>query len=203
MKTNLIILLFFMFVNASFSQAIEEIQTAFAESYTYENKGEYTKAVNKIKAVYKEDSYEINLRLGWLTYMSGLFNESIAYYEKAIKLMPVSIEARFGVVLPASSMGNWDRVIKAYNKILEIDSENSTANYRMGMIYYGREEYNKSIKYFEKNVNSYPFTYDSLIMYAWCHLKLGKLREAKVLFNKVLMLSPDNESALEGLKLIK
>jgi len=40
-------------------------------------------------------------------------------------------------------------------------------------------------------------------MFAWTNLKLGKTREAQVLFNKVLMLSPDDKSALEGLSLIK
>jgi hypothetical protein len=40
-------------------------------------------------------------------------------------------------------------------------------------------------------------------MMAWTSLKMGKMREAKVLFNKVLLLSPDDESAIEGLSLIK
>ncbi|MEZ5148220.1 MAG: hypothetical protein R2759_14450 [Bacteroidales bacterium] len=54
----------------------------------------------------------------------------------------------------------------------------------------------------KKVVNLYPFDYDGLIMFAWTNLKLGKLREAKVLFNKVLMYKPDDSSALEGLSVI-
>jgi tetratricopeptide (TPR) repeat protein len=73
----------------------------------------------------------------------------------------------------------------------------------MGMIYYGKQEYAKAEKYFEKVVNLYPFDYDSNIMFAWTNLKLGRYREAQVLFNKVLMLRPDDQSALEGLGLIK
>ncbi len=187
----------------AYSQDYEKVQLAFKTSYTNETNGDYSKGVEELKKVYNEDSYEINLRLGWLTYLSGLFTESQAYYNKAITLMPYSIEARLGIVLPASSMGNWNIVIKAYDKILELDPSNSTANYRLGMIYYGKKDYEKSLKYFEKNVNHYPFTYDSLIMYAWCNYFVGKLREAKVLFNKVIMLSPDNASAIEGLALIK
>jgi len=38
---------------------------------------------------------------------------------------------------------------------------------------------------------------------AWTSFQQGKYREAKVLFNKVLMYSPDDKSALEGLSLIK
>ncbi len=35
------------------------------------------------------------------------------------------------------------------------------------------------------------------------NLKLGKFREAEVLFNKVLMNKPNDKSAIEGLGLIK
>jgi Flp pilus assembly protein TadD len=40
-------------------------------------------------------------------------------------------------------------------------------------------------------------------MFAWTNYKLGKYREAKLLFQKVLLLSPDDASAKEGLNLIK
>ena len=185
-----------------FSQNETE-QEAFKQSYLLETEGEYTKAINTIKAVYDEDSYEINLRLGWLTYLSGNFSESLPYYRKCIQLRPLSIEARMGIVLPLSLMGNWGQVENHYKHILEMDAENSWVNYRMGLIYYGREDYQAAIKYFENVVNHYPFDYDSIIMLAWTNFKLGKFREAKVLFNKALLIQPSDESALEGLGLIK
>ena len=79
---------------------------------------------------------------------------------------------------------------------------NTTANYKLGSIYYGNENYTDALKYFEKVVNLYPFDYSSLLMYAWTNLKLGKTREAKVLFNKVLMNKPGDESATDGLNAI-
>lgn len=190
-------------VSLAYAQDTESLQTAFKESYSLENNGEYVKGAEKIKAVYDGDSYEINLRLGWLTYLAGSFKESQAYYQKAMNLKPMAIEAIFGAVYPASTLGNWDQVITLYNKVLEIDPQNTYANYRLGYIYYGREDYQTALSYFEKVINLYPFDYDSLIILAWTNLKLGKLREAKILFNKVLLFSPDDESALEGLELIK
>jgi tetratricopeptide (TPR) repeat protein len=186
-----------------FSQDYKKIQDAFSGSYKLETSGSYTKAIDMLKTVYDEKSYEINLRLGWLNYMAGLFTESISYYQKAISLMPYSIEAKLGIVNPAAAAGNWEQVKTEYNEILKIDPQNTTANYRLGVIYYGKQDYNTAYKYFEKVVNLYPFGYDALIMFAWCNYKLGKLREAKVLFNKVLMYSPTDSSALEGLGLIK
>ncbi|MBK6345829.1 MAG: tetratricopeptide repeat protein [Bacteroidales bacterium] len=175
----------------------------FSTSYTYETSGEYSKATELLKKVYDESSYEINLRLGWLTYKAGLFSESAAYYNKAIALMPLSIEARLGYVMPASSAGNWDQVVTRYNEILKIDPNHYTVNYRMGLIYYGRKDYQSAFRYLEKIANMYPFDYDALIMLGWTEYQLGKLREAKVLFGKALLNRPGDASALEGISLIK
>jgi len=40
-------------------------------------------------------------------------------------------------------------------------------------------------------------------MLAWTNHMMGKSREAKVLFQKALLIRPDNASALEGLGLVK
>ncbi len=187
----------------TFTVNSQTLTDAFEKSYALEKSGEYSSAIEEIKKYYDETNYEINLRLGWLNYSAGMFTESIAYYSKAISIMPLSIEAQLGIVYPASSVGNWTQVISAYNKILEIDPKNYTANYRLGYINYYKKDYNKAFSYFQKNVNLYPFDYNNLLMYAWANFQLGKTREAKVLFNKVLLNKPNDASALEGLGLIK
>ncbi len=202
-KSFLISILALFITSFSFAQNYKEMQDAFSVSYEHETKAEYTKAIDALKKVYDEKSYEINLRLGWLSYMSGLFTESTAYYQKAMKLMPLSIEARLGYANPAAALGNWEQVKTQYTEILKIDPKNYTANYRQGSIFYGKKNYIAAVKYFETLTNLYPFDYDALIMYAWCNYFLQKTREAKVLFNKALMNQPDDESALEGLGLIK
>lgn len=185
------------------AQDYVKLSAAFSESYSKEKAGKYGDAVSAIKANYDPASYEINLRLGWLTYLQGQFTESLGFYNKAIELMPYAIEPRLGVVLPASSMGNWDIVISHYNKILSIDPNNTVTLYRMGLISYDRKDYKQAYQHFEKVVNLYPFDYQSMLMLAWTDYRLGKSREAKVLFIKVLLYSPGDTSALEGLSLLK
>lgn len=202
-KIILLLLLSDGFFSLVQSQELNDIKAAFEKSYLLEYSGEYQKAIDLLKTVYREDSYEVNLRLGWLEYMGGFFTESLAHYQKAIDLMPLSIEARLGYVYPASALGNWEQVKNQYKNILEIDSQNSLVNYRLGSFYYGNEDYTTALKYFELVVNHYPFDHDALLMYAWTNLKLGKLREAEVLFHKVIMNNPNDESAMEGLRVIK
>lgn len=182
---------------------IKTLQKAFKDSYTQEQSANYQGAIDVLKPYYAESSYELNLRLGWLTYMAGKLNESISYYEKAVKLMPYSIEAKLGLIYPLSAMKSWDAVIVQYNEILKITPGNTTANYQLGLIYYYREKYAEAKKYFEVFLNLYPFEYDAVIMSAWTYFKLGQFNEAKLLFNKALLLRPTDTSALEGLSYIK
>ncbi|HRS54147.1 MAG TPA: tetratricopeptide repeat protein [Bacteroidales bacterium] len=202
-KISLLIVAFTISINLSAQKTQEKLQEAFKNSYSYESRGDYVNAIKQIKNIYDDNSYDVNLRLGWLNYIAGNFTESISYYEKALKLMPMSEEARMGYVLPASALGNWDAVLNKYLEILKTNPYNTLVLYRVGLIYYGKEQYSQAYSYFEKVVNLYPFSYDGLLMFAWTNLKLGKNREAKALFNKVLLLSPDDTSAKEGLQSIK
>lgn len=191
--------IFYLSTNAQ-NQNLEE---AFLKSYTYESASNFAEAINIIKSVYNPKSYEINLRLGYLNYEAKKYTESAEYYTKAVDLMPFSVEAKMGLALPLSMINNWKRITELYADVLKIDPQNSTVLYRMGLISYTNKDYNSAYKYYEKLVNMYPFSYDGLLMYAWTNFQLGKYADAKILFNKVLLLSPSDKSAKEGLALIK
>jgi tetratricopeptide (TPR) repeat protein len=199
-----VIMLSLIITSTSISgQTFKETRDAFQQSYIQEATGETGRAINSLKAVYDEKSYEINLRLGWLSYQAGNFTESMAYYNRAIDLMPYAIEPRFGVVYPGAAMGNWSMVMAQYEKILEISPNNTMAMHRLGLILYGKEDYESARRYFEKVANLYPFDYDALTMLAWSHFKLNNFREAKVLFQKALLHTPGGTSAMEGLELLE
>jgi tetratricopeptide (TPR) repeat protein len=180
-----------------------ELQKAFKESYAFETKGLYGSAVDILKKVYDEKSYELNLRLGWLSYLNKQYDESVSYYQIAVNLLPYSIEAKLGIVYPYTAQQKWDKVAEQYTSVLSIDPQNTTANYGMGLSYYYKADYTNAYKYFEKVVNLFPFDYNSSLMFAWTNYQLGKTKEAELVFNKVLLLSPDDASALEGLGLLK
>ncbi|MEA2042601.1 MAG: tetratricopeptide repeat protein [Bacteroidota bacterium] len=203
MKKTILTTVAIFSILVAFSQSSTEIINSFKISYKLEKQGEYKKAADRLKTVYSDNSYEINLRIGWLLYNAGLFEESAAHYQKALNLKPYSEEAKFGLINPKSAQGKWTEVINLYKKILEINPKNTTANYRLGLIYYGSKNYIKAENYFENILNLYPFDYDALLMSAWNGYFLGKTKEAKVLFTKVLMNAPGDESATEGLELLK
>jgi len=202
-KVILLVITLVYLAGHAVGQDFTAISDAFKQSYSYEDESKYTEAAAELKKVYDANSYEINLRLGWLTYKAGSFIESTEYYQKAIDLKPFAVEPHLGFVMPAAAAGNYNQVEDQYTRILSVDPMNTKANYWLGVIYYNREQFDIALKYFEKVINLYPFDYDCTIMHAWTNYKLGNLREAKVLFQKALLISPGDTSALEGLGLIQ
>jgi len=200
---NKIILIYTVLVFGLNLKAQDALQTAFEKSYVQEKSGNYTGAISELKNVYHASDYETNLRLGYLHYMAGQQAESMNYYAKAMLIYPNAIEAKMGYVYPASILGKWDEVLKQYVDILKIDPVNSGINYKAGLIYYNRKNYPTAYKHFDMVVSHYPFDYDGLLMFAWTNLQLGKMNEAKIFFKRVLLLSPNDKSALEGLNLVK
>lgn len=195
-----VLLLSALFAEGQYSN---KVLKAFENSYVAEKDGNFKKSAAFLKETYLNDSYEFNLRLGWLAYKAGEYDESKTYYLKALVLLPYSEEAKFGLILPLAAKNKWNEVIRYYNMILENNPGNTVALYRLGLVYYERKEWEQAARCFQKVVDLYPFGYDGLLMLAWTNLQRGKSREAKMLFNKVILFSPGDKSGMEGLRLLK
>lgn len=204
LSKKILVLIIILGVGAAIrGQSNQQMIDAFSKSYIKETAGDFKGGVDELRTVYNKDNYEVNLRLGWLSYLAGMLDESQSYYQRAISLMPMAIEPKLGLIYPVSSMGNWTRVIGIYEDILKIDPMNSLANFRLGLVYYGRNEFVKAKPLFRKVVELYPFDYEGVHMLAWTNLKLGNTRDAKILFEKALLYKPTDKSSMEGLSLIK
>ena len=185
------------------AQSSTLMQKAFHNSYTSESNKNYASAISDIMPYYSDGSYELNVRLGWLHYLNKNYTASQNYYQKAIKLKPMAIEAKFGYVKPLSYLQNWDKVLEQYLDIIKIDPQNTQANYWLGVIYYNRKQYDAAIKYFKIVVELYPFDYDGNHMLGWSLLMAGRKTEAVGWFEKALLIKPDDASSLDGLNRAK
>jgi tetratricopeptide (TPR) repeat protein len=179
------------------------VLAAFSSSYEYEAVAKYDAAIASLNTVYSATSYEINMRMGWLNYLAAKQKEAVSFYQKAIVLMPAATEPKWAIINAYTIQENWVEIEKTYLAILKLDAKNATANYNLGLIYYYRKDYISAKKYFDVALNLYPFGYNNMLMSAWTNYFLGNKNDATVLFNKTLLYSPNDASALEGLSLIK
>lgn len=202
LRTAFTIVLAFLALNAT-AQTDAKIQSAFAESYKSELSGNYAVSVSEIMSVYQAENYNMNARLGWLLFLSKQYTQSVSYYDKAIRLKPYCLEARFGMIKSLNALESWDKVKEQYESILKIDDQNTTSLYWLGVLLYNRKDYDGASKNFEKIVNLYPMDYGSVIMLAWSKFYLGRTADSRIMFNQALLLSPNDASALSGLNLLK
>jgi len=197
------LILLFLCPGESLAQNQQQLRDAFSASITHEGNQKFSDAISVLKGVYSARSYEINLRLGWLHYLNGNYSESITYYKRSIEIMPVATEPLWGIINPYSAVEDWVNVERTYKSIIRLDPKNSKAHYYLGVIYYNRKNYTQAKKYFDVVLNLFPFDYGAMLMSAWNNFFLRNFANARVLFNKVLLHSPGDKSALEGLSLIK
>ncbi|UAM98808.1 hypothetical protein K8354_02985 [Polaribacter litorisediminis] len=202
-NTKTIIFLTILLLSVSLHAQNEQITDAFEQSYIHENAEQYDLAISDLQAVYLPSSYEINLRLGWLHYLADKTKASIEYYKKSAEILPAATEPLWAVITVYNKLENWVAIEKAYLSILKLDAKNTTANYQLGLIYYYRKDFIKAKKYFDVSLNLIPFNYNYLLMSGWTNYFLGNKNNASILFHKVLLYSPKDTSALEGLSLLK
>lgn len=193
-KKIVVLLVFCNFFFGLIAQSDNAVREAIKKSYDSEYQLKYQKAIEDLMGVYEPTSYELNLRIGWLNYKAGKYTESINYYKKAITKMPLSIEAKLGIVYPLGALEKWEQVVDNYLAIVKIDAFNATANYRLALIYYNRGDYGNSWKYLQKYINLYPFDYDGNSLAGWVKYSVGKKEEAYVFFKKALMVKPYDTS---------
>jgi len=203
LKRSLILVPMCLLVVNVHAQSNAVLQKAFHNSYTDELNKNYTAAINDISPYYTDNSYELNIRLGWLHYLNQNYNASKNYYQKAVTLKPSSIEAKFGFVKPLSFLQSWDKVLEQYMAILKIDPQNTQACYWAGIIYYNRKQYDVSIRLFKTVATLYPYDYDGNHMLGWSLLMDGKKDEAKGYFEKALLIKPGDDSSTDGLSKCK
>jgi tetratricopeptide (TPR) repeat protein len=174
--------------------ANDALINAFTESYKQEAAKDYDKAIKALKTAGAENLYEANVRMGWLYYSKKDYVQSSRAYQAALNLKPKSIDAALGYVNAEAGLQNWDNVFEAYKKILTNDPNNSTANYRIALMYFYRKDYVNAQVYLQHVLDLYPFDYDSMLLMAQTKAAAGKLTEAKTWYEKVLLYNPSDNA---------
>ncbi len=206
MKQVLSVLLIFTFSAGTFANGLsDEKLKIFKESVTEESIGNYANAIKLIQQLHSANKkdYLTNLRLGWLCYLDKKYDESIKYYEEAVRLSNRSLEAMLGLTYPYSAKNEWEKVEAIYKNIIDKDEHNYTANMNLGKIFFNKASYINAKSYFENVYENYPSDTDANLYLGWAYYYLGNKSNAKEYFTNTLIVDSDNSSAIEGLNLTR
>lgn len=178
----------------------------FNASLTFEGQSKYADALKEMEAIPTDSKkdYLILLRLGWLEYLNQKYDLSEKYYRQAFGASTEkSVEALLGLTLPLAARQDWTEVETTYEKILSKDPSNYTAHLRLGQMYMNRGDYPSAVIHLSNVLEHYPAAYEAVLSSAWNNFSLGKKDEARRLFERALMLSPNDTSAQRGLSSLK
>jgi urea transporter/Flp pilus assembly protein TadD len=175
---------------------------AIKRSLEFEAKLKYAEAIAAISEAYAAHpkNYTLNLRMGWLNYLSADHAKSARYYFKATEAAPRSIEAGLGYTLPLLAQGQYQDVESFARQILEGDPTNYLANLRLAFALRMQQKYDEAEKIVQPMLEAYPTNVLLLIERGMLDLAYNRKDAARAVFAEILMLEPDNAFAKEQLR---
>jgi len=191
---TVLIILFFI----SFSCNADD--SVWKRSHELEAKGEYEEAAALMKPwAASGDEYGL-LRYAYLKYKQGEYNDSIKYYEKAIKLNTKSLDAKLGITLPYIAQGRWRQVKIVTRQVLVKSDWNYSAHEHLMMAEEGDKKWHSLGRHSGKLTTIYPTDATTLTYHARAKARLGDTPVARAAYKKVLMRDPDHAEANEYLE---
>ncbi len=180
----------------------EQAALLFESSFSQESTGNLDRALSEVLNVLKlyPAHYIANYRAAWLYYLKGMYEESIAHYEKAVALAPDALEPRLALMLPLMAANKWEAAEALGAEILEQVPNNFLAGSRLAFIYYSQGKYKKAARMYETVWKNFPSEIEMILGLGWTYLKQGRQEEARSMFEKVLAIRRHNLSALSGLE---
>lgn len=186
---------------AAQSDAAEQFESSFA----HEARGDYAAALGGVRAILRAEpgNYTATLRAGWLHYLRTEYEESAAWYRKAVALAPSAIEPKLGLMLPLMAALRWKEAETAAVEVLKASPQNFLANSRLAFILFSQGRYTQAKSEYQKMIDLYPGDLDMQLGLAWTLQRMGDKKGAGEWFTKILRVRRTNTGALEGLELLK
>ncbi len=195
----IIVVVFILNINIAkcFELKFAKIKEAYLQSYNYEKMGNYKDAIRVLLSIYNSspNSYLINLRLGWLYYLSGKYANSIIFYQKSLKIMPESIEALLGMSLPLIAQKRFNEVETLMYEVIKNDFYNYFGNLRLAMALRYQQKLDQAEKIAKKMLRFYPTDINFLLELGIVERSKGNIQKARSIFKEVLLLDPLNRIA--------
>lgn len=174
-----------------------DIAGAYQRSFDHERTESYQDAIRALAPVYEAypNGYTVNLRMGWLFYLNGNYNNAVAHYDVAIAAAPAALEPKLGKMLPLLAQGRWSDVENVAYQVVSVDHYNYYGNLRLAVALRMQDKFEAAYQITLKMVGAYPTDLSYLVELAQVNHARDDTDEAARLFREILILDPENETA--------
>jgi tetratricopeptide (TPR) repeat protein len=171
----------------------DEVIIDFALGELYGEQGEITKAMEAYEKVLKEENeiagVNINQRIADLLSASGMFEEALVYYEKAID-EKLEINTLFGYAFTALQAGYNRTAIEKFIELKELDPEYHSLYLHLALAYEREEELENSLLTIQEGIKQDEFNKELFFFGGKIAIKLGKEEEGEKYFREAIALDP-------------
>ena len=181
-------------LNAAPALSDEEVRDAYHNSYRYEKSQDYADAIKAMAPVFTvyPQGYTVNLRLGWLHYLSGTYANARSHYQTAIKTAPAAIEAKLGYTLPLLAQERFEEAEAIAKEVIRVDASNYYANLRLAYALRMEKKYAAAEEVLNALLLLYPTDVKFLTELGLVKVAQSQSAAATHIFADVLTLDPEN-----------
>ena len=169
----------------------------FQLNYEGEAEGNFDAAIRALEPIVEANpNHEFAaLRMGWLEYLRGDYNESARSYHHALDLNESSLEARLGLLLPLLAQQRWREAAAEAQRVLEIAPWNYYAHVRLMVAEEGQRQWQTLARHAREVGARYPSDATILVYLARAEARQGNLDAALAAYEQVLERFPTHEEA--------
>lgn len=175
-------------------------QAAFSTSYTLEYERQYDRAAEVIQSLANSGHEFARLRLGWLAYLAGRYNDSVNHYNLALRANPNSIDGRLGLTLPLLAQKRWQEAATQTRQVLAISPWDYTAHARLLVCEEGLKQWAVLEAHARDLANTWGSDANALVYLARARVAQGNVAGAKQAYAQVLERIPQHAESLAYLK---
>ncbi len=178
-------------------QAQMDAEDPWRQSYVLEAKGKYEAAAAVLtqQLEHSETSEMAWMRYGWLHYLHGNYNDSIAAYKSALRKNSHSLEARLGLTLPLIAQNRWREASRYAQHVVNTAVWNYAAHLRLLVCDQGMKNWSRVKERARKLAARYPSEKTPWLYLARASNEMGDRDHAIGAYRQVLIRDPDNIEA--------
>lgn len=179
-------------------------KASITDSYNAETARNYTRALQIMEDLNTSDPNDefYILRIAWLQYLLGRYNDSLKNYQKSNNIFP-SLDAQTGILNCQLALGLWNDAHNQAEQILKKFSQNIVVLSKAAYATYMLQNYRATADYYQRIINISPWDMEAR-GYLVNNLYLAKdIENARKHYQTLKKYAPDSAMAKEYSKIFK